>query len=97
MRAFKVDKVDTSQGFPLLCGVLETELRTGDTVAVVDGKGKREEGTVSAIAVDDPSEGSIGARLLDHAKAGQAVRVAIRRPQHASSIEPVAITAVDRV
>ncbi len=84
MRAFTVARVDTSQGFPLFCGTLEAELRTGDSVFVVDGAGTREAGTVSAIAVEDATEGSTGARLLDHGTAGQSVRVAVRRPRTAA-------------
>ena len=85
MRVLKISKIMPQQGFAIFCGVVEgTTLRTGDEIVVVGEAGERETALITSVAVDDPTEASIGARLTDVGKPGQSVRITLRRPKKAA-------------
>lgn len=96
MRILKVKAVVPQAGFFIFCGVVEGGiLRTGDDVVLLDQTGEREGCLVTSVAVADPTEGSIGHRLLDEGKPGQEVRVTVRRPK-TSTMKPSTVIAFEK-
>jgi hypothetical protein len=79
----------------LFRGVVEGDtIRTGDSVIAVDATGAKEPATITGVMVDDPTEGSMGARLKDVGEVGQAVRLMVRRRKPA--IADTAVVAFEK-
>lgn len=95
MRILTISGVTFMSKVALYLGVLECDvLRVGDPVVLVDAAGQRAPGVVAGVLVEDPTEGSRGARMIDEGKRGQALRVIVR--SRGQSLEPASVVAIEQ-